>query len=87
MPSSGIIRVGEKKAVYQLLLMNNDQIQLLAYIQTKQRQLKLLMLGALEGMDLDPIKVRVLGWDSRALPPVHSPFFLLARCPTASLAR
>lgn len=49
--------MGEKKAVYHLLLMNNDQIQLLAYIQSKQRQLKLLMLGALEGMDLDPIKV------------------------------
>ncbi|KAL3316656.1 Serine/threonine-protein kinase MRCK beta, partial [Cichlidogyrus casuarinus] len=51
-----ISRVGEKKPVYQIDALTED-LQLVIVLQDKQRHLKLVLLGAIEGMNCDPIRI------------------------------
>ncbi|CAL8078310.1 unnamed protein product [Calicophoron daubneyi] len=51
-----IERRGDRKPVYQLEVLS-EKLQLVVIIQEKQRRLKLLLLGTIEGMNIDPIRV------------------------------
>ncbi|KAA3682270.1 serine/threonine-protein kinase MRCK [Paragonimus westermani] len=51
-----IVRRGDKKPVFQVEVLT-DELQLVIIIQEKQRRLKLLLLGTIEGMNSEPIKV------------------------------
>ncbi|KAH9523079.1 Serine/threonine-protein kinase MRCK alpha, partial [Bulinus truncatus] len=47
----------EKKQVYQIELISEQQLGLIAYISGKQKHLKLLQQSALEGHDMEPLKL------------------------------
>ncbi|VDD74359.1 unnamed protein product [Mesocestoides corti] len=49
-------RVGEKKPIYQVEALP-EELQLVAVIQDKQRRLRLVLSGAIEGMNYDKIRV------------------------------
>ncbi|THD23789.1 Myotonin-protein kinase [Fasciola hepatica] len=51
-----IVRRGDKKPVFQVEALAED-LQVIVIIQEKQRRLKLLLLGTIEGMQFDPIKL------------------------------
>ncbi|CAH8453296.1 unnamed protein product [Dicrocoelium dendriticum] len=51
-----IVRRGDKKPVYQVEVLA-EELQLVVAIQEKQRRLKLFLLGTIEGMNSEPIKV------------------------------
>lgn len=50
------VRRGDKKPVYQVEALA-EELQLVVAIQEKQRRLKLFLLGTIEGMNSEPIKV------------------------------
>ncbi|GFO48655.1 serine/threonine-protein kinase mrck alpha [Plakobranchus ocellatus] len=55
-----LIRIGdrsERKQVYQIDMVLEQQLGLIAYISGKQRHIKLLHQSALEGHDTDPVKI------------------------------
>ncbi|VDP67262.1 unnamed protein product, partial [Echinostoma caproni] len=51
-----IVRRGDKKPVFQIEALA-EELQMIVIIQEKQRRLKLLLLGTIEGMQFDPIKL------------------------------
>ncbi|CAH8833928.1 unnamed protein product [Trichobilharzia szidati] len=50
------VRIGARKPVYQVEALA-EELQLVVAIQGKQRYLKLILIGAFEGMNLKPIKI------------------------------